>query len=151
LLRVLESQQRVGFRDIVTNDESWFLQHYDHRQIWCIWADDVPTGVTHTIDAQKTMVTVLLSIDGAILINWLTPWGIFNSGYFCEKVLEPFSETLHGGRAAGSPRPIVHFDNTTPHQSAAIELTFNIANSDMLPSHPTARISIRVISFYSAT
>jgi hypothetical protein len=31
LLSVLESQQRVGFRDIVTGDESWFLQHYDHR------------------------------------------------------------------------------------------------------------------------
>jgi hypothetical protein len=31
LLLVLESQQRVGFRDIVTGDESYFLQHYDHR------------------------------------------------------------------------------------------------------------------------
>jgi hypothetical protein len=35
LLWVLESQQRVGFRDIVTGGESWLLQHYDHREIWC--------------------------------------------------------------------------------------------------------------------
>jgi hypothetical protein len=32
LFRVLESQPRVGFRDIVTGDESWFFQDYDHRE-----------------------------------------------------------------------------------------------------------------------
>jgi hypothetical protein len=31
LLRVLEGQQRVGFRNIVTRDEWWFVQSYDHR------------------------------------------------------------------------------------------------------------------------
>jgi DNA-binding transcriptional MerR regulator len=31
LVRVLENHQRVGFCDIVTGDESWFLRHYDHR------------------------------------------------------------------------------------------------------------------------
>jgi hypothetical protein len=67
LLRALESQQRVGFRDIVTSEESWCLQHYDHRQIWCTSADEAPTKVTHKI-AQKTML-----IDSVILINWLIP------------------------------------------------------------------------------
>jgi hypothetical protein len=33
LLRVLESQERVGFCDFVTGDQSRFLQQYDHRQI----------------------------------------------------------------------------------------------------------------------
>jgi hypothetical protein len=33
VFRVLESQQRVGFRNVVTGDESWFLQHYNHRKI----------------------------------------------------------------------------------------------------------------------
>jgi hypothetical protein len=31
------------------------------------------------------------------------------------KILEPFSQVLH---SAGSPRPIVHFDNTALHRSA---------------------------------
>jgi hypothetical protein len=38
----------------------------------------------------------------------------------------------------------VHFDNTTPQVSAATEIAFNYANSDMLRSHPTARISVHV-------
>jgi hypothetical protein len=33
LLRVLENQQGVGFRDIMTGDESWLSPHYDHRKI----------------------------------------------------------------------------------------------------------------------
>jgi hypothetical protein len=85
LLRVLESQQRVGSCDIVIDEESWFLQHYDHRQILCISADDISTRVAQTATAQKIILTVFLSIDGAILINWLTPKEKFHSGGFCEK------------------------------------------------------------------
>jgi hypothetical protein len=62
---------------------------------------------------------------------------------------EPLSEILYGGRAAASPRPILHLDNATPYWSAATEIAFNFANSDMLPSHPTARVSVRATSFYS--
>jgi hypothetical protein len=146
---VLESQQKVGLRDIVAGDESRFLQHSGHRQIWCISADEVPTRMTQTIAAQKTMLTVFLSIDGTILINWFTPGSKFNSGYFCEEILEPFSEILPGGRAAGFLRPIMYFDRITPNRSAATEITSNFANSDMLLSHPTARISVLVNPLYS--
>jgi hypothetical protein len=97
----------------------------------------------------KTMLTVFLSIDGAILINWLIPVEKFNSGCFCE-ILEPLSEVLRSARGAGSLKPIVHFENATPHRSAATEIAFNFANSHMLLSHPAARKSVRVTSFYSA-
>jgi hypothetical protein len=50
--------------------------------------------------APKIMLTVFLSIDSAILINWLTPGEKFNDGYFCEKRLEPLSEILDAARAA---------------------------------------------------
>jgi hypothetical protein len=68
------------------------------------------------------MLTVFLSIDSTISLNLLTPGEKFNSGAFCEKIFELLSEILHGGRAAGSPRPIVHFDTT--HRSAATENCF---------------------------
>jgi hypothetical protein len=84
LLQVLESHQRVSFRKTVTADESWFLQHYDHRQIWCISADDVPTRVTYTIATPKAILTAFLSIDGTISINWLTLGANVNSDCFCE-------------------------------------------------------------------
>jgi hypothetical protein len=33
LLELLESQRGIKFHDIVTEDESWFLQHYEHEKI----------------------------------------------------------------------------------------------------------------------
>jgi hypothetical protein len=75
---VLESQQTVGFRDIVTGDESWFLQRYHHRQIWCISVNEIPTRVTYTIE--------------------LTSGEKFNSGHFCEKYPSRFPKS----RAAGA-------------------------------------------------
>jgi hypothetical protein len=93
---------------------------------------------------------VFLSIDDAIFINWLTPEDKLKQQPLLRKILEPLSEILHDGRAAGCPRPIVYFDNATLHRSAATEITFNLANSDILPSHPIAWISVRVSSFYSA-
>jgi hypothetical protein len=149
LLRVLESQQRVGFRDIVTGDESWFLQYYNHRKIWCISANEMPTRVRYMTAALNTILTVFWSIDGAILINRLTPGEKFDNHSFCEKIFELLSEILHDGRTAGSPRPIVHFDNVIPDRSAATKITFNFVNSDMPLSRPTVRRSVQVTSFYS--
>jgi hypothetical protein len=53
LLRVLKSQQRINFRDIATGDMSRCLQHFNHRQIWCVLADEVLMRVIHMITTQK--------------------------------------------------------------------------------------------------
>jgi hypothetical protein len=87
---MLESQQRVGFRDIVTGDESLFLHHCDHWQIWHTSGDEVPGRATHRMTAQKTILTLFLSVNGTILINSLTPGEKFNRGNFCEKTRAAF-------------------------------------------------------------
>jgi hypothetical protein len=69
LLRVLERWQRVGFPDIVIGDESWFLQYYNHRQIWLRSADEVPIRVARPTSAPKTMFIVFLNIYGVIFID----------------------------------------------------------------------------------
>jgi hypothetical protein len=94
---VLEGQLILGFCDIVTGDESWFLEHYDHRQIWCGSADEAPTRAVHTIAAQKAMLAMLLSINGVIFINWLPPGETFNNGYFCEKCPSRFPRSCTAG------------------------------------------------------
>jgi hypothetical protein len=94
---VLESQQLVGFCDMVTDDESWLLQRYDHRRIRRISADEIRIRVTHTIAALKTILTVFLSIDGAIAINRLTPGEKFNTGHFCEKYPNRFPGSCTAG------------------------------------------------------
>jgi hypothetical protein len=45
---------------------------------------------------------------------------------------------------------MVHFDHAIPHRSAATEITFGFANSDMLSSHSPALLSVHVDSSYSA-
>jgi hypothetical protein len=124
-LELLEEQRIVGFSDIVTGDESWFLQHYDHERMWCVSANKVPTRVRPTIAASKTMLTVFLSGRGTIFIDWLPSGGKFNSNYFCQHVLGPLAKILHSGQNAHFPRPIVHFDNATPLRSATTESFFD--------------------------
>jgi hypothetical protein len=84
----------------------------------------------------KTMLAVVLRINGAILINWLTPREKFNSHYFCEKILEPLSEILHGGRAAESPRPMGYFDNATPRRPTAADIAFQLCRFRHAPQPP---------------
>jgi hypothetical protein len=70
-LELLEDQRIVEFSDIMTEDESRFLQHDDHERMWCLLADGVTTRVRPTISASKTMLTVFLRCRGAIFINYL--------------------------------------------------------------------------------
>jgi hypothetical protein len=111
---------------------------------------EVPTKVTHAIAVPKTMLRVFLGIDVAILVNWLTPGEKFNRGYFCEKYSNRFPRSCTAGAL---PRPqgrqcilimLLLIDQLQ------LNIVFNFANSDVLPSHTTARISVRVTSFYSA-
>jgi hypothetical protein len=82
------------------------------------------------------MLTVFLSINSAIIINWLSPEEKFSSHYFCEKRLEVLSEILHSRCAARSARPTLHFDNAAPHRSAATDNCFESCQFRHAPQHP---------------
>jgi hypothetical protein len=73
--------------------------------------------VKPTIVTEKVMLTVFLSINGAVLINWLPYGGRFNTSYFCNEILRPLSETMWAGRREHAARPIIHMDNATPHKA----------------------------------
>jgi hypothetical protein len=118
-----EQQQKVDFLDIVTGDESWFLQPYNHQQIRCLSADEVLTRVARTIAALRTMLTVFGSIQGAYFIDWFPP-GENATEDTSVKILEPLCQVLHSTRGSGLPRPTVHFDNAAPHRSTATEYCF---------------------------
>jgi hypothetical protein len=70
------------------------------------------------------MLTVFLSIDRTIFINWLASGERFSSAYFCQQMCEPLSQILHSERATGSSRLTLHFDNATPHRSAGTDNCF---------------------------
>jgi hypothetical protein len=146
---VLKKQRRVGFRNQVTDDESWFLQDSNHQQSWCVSADEVPTRVVHTIAAQKTILTVFLRINGAISIKRLRPEGKFNSGCFCEKYSSRFPRSCTAGALHVSQRRYCIL--TMPHVICQLQLKsgLKVANSDMLPNLRAAMLSVHVTSVYS--
>jgi hypothetical protein len=82
------------------------------------------------------MLTVFLSVRGAVLINWLPPRAKFNSTYFCQNVLEVLAHIPHSGRNTHSGRPTVHFDNATPHRSARSENCFEACRFGHAPQPP---------------
>jgi hypothetical protein len=90
-----------------------------------------------------------LSIHGAIFIDWLPPRERSNGGYFCENIPESLSQILHGGRNAGSPTSILHFDNAAPHQSAVIESYFQSCQFRHAPQSPYSHAITPCGFFYS--
>jgi hypothetical protein len=95
------------------------------------------------------MLIVFLSVNGAILINWLPPREKVDSGYFCERILKLLSEILHNRRPVHSARAILHFDNATLHRPAVLAIVLKVANPDRLPNLRTALISAHANSLYS--
>jgi hypothetical protein len=82
------------------------------------------------------MLTVFLSVRGAVLINCRSPQAKFNSTYFCQNLLESLAHILHSGRNTHSGRPLVHFDNATPHRSARSENCFEACGFRHAPQSP---------------
>jgi hypothetical protein len=111
-LRILEQQQRVDFRDIVTSDESWFLQHYNHRKIRCPSVDEVWIRLARLMAASTAMLTVFLSIQGEIFPDRL------QRGKVQQRIF------LRKDTQAAFPRPIVHSDKAAPHRSAVTKECF---------------------------
>jgi hypothetical protein len=79
----------------MTRDESWFLQYYAHRPIWCLPGVEVPKRGGHHLATPKTMLTVFLGVDGVVLIDWLPAAGRFNNDYFCLHLVQLLAEVLH--------------------------------------------------------
>jgi hypothetical protein len=143
LTAVLESQNRVGFRDIVTGGESLFPQPYDHWPIWRASADELPKRVAHTIAAQKHILTVFLGSHGTDLVNWFPPGGKSNVADFCEKTLEPLSEVLHIPQGRYGILTILHVIG-----QFELRIVLKVANSNMLPNLRAALISVYAASFH---
>jgi hypothetical protein len=133
----------------VTGDESWILQEDDHQQIWYVSADEIPTKVRQVMVTSKTMLTMLLSIHGAIFINYLPSDENFNNSCFCQMILESLDQILHNGRAAHSPRPKVHFDQADTVNQPGLRIVSRASNSIMFLNIPTALNSVHATSFDS--
>jgi hypothetical protein len=115
---VLEAQQRIGFRDIITGDESWIYLDMTSNSIWIEAEEILPTRPRTTIASTKVMLTVFWGIRGVRPINWLPHGASFNGAYFDENILQPMASELHAGEEKKHCLwPLVHMDNARPHTS----------------------------------
>jgi hypothetical protein len=97
LLDALEAQQRIGFRDIATGDESWIHLHISPNSFWIGAEETASTRPRTTIALTNAMPPVLWAIRGVELLNCL-PHGVsFNGAYFDENILQPMASELHAG------------------------------------------------------
>jgi hypothetical protein len=69
LLDALEAQQRIKFRDIVTDDESWIYLHMSPNSIWIGVEETAPTRPKRTIPSIKAMLIVFWGIRGVTLVD----------------------------------------------------------------------------------
>jgi hypothetical protein len=147
-LELLENQQSVQFHDIVPGGESRFCNIMRTRG-YCVSADEVRTKARLTIIAPKTMLTVFLSVLGAIFINWL-PLG--RSSTVTTSVNTCSSRSL-GFYAAGEICPLQDRSCilTMPHLlgQAGLRIVSRRTDSVMLLNLHTSLISVRATSFYS--
>lgn len=96
---------------------------------------DVGTRVTRAIDSKKTMITVLWSIKGFLVVDALPDGGRFNSSY-AAGLLRRLSSVVRDSRpVSGLSGLFLHWDNARPHVSALTQGVAEELGLTML-SHP---------------
>jgi hypothetical protein len=88
LLRALTGGTANGFTKIITADESWCYWSSDHSLQWSASRDQVPTRELNTIDAKKSMLTLIFSGHSLLPLDHLLKGCKMNSQYFCDFVPE---------------------------------------------------------------
>jgi hypothetical protein len=58
-LRVLKENQKTGFANIITGDESWFYFEYPHQSVWDPSRDEVLEKIKQKIDMEKCLISVI--------------------------------------------------------------------------------------------
>ena len=115
---ILEHLQSPGGREnVVTGDETWVYHEHPHDSMWAVSGGDVGTRVAHTINSKKTMITVLWTIKGFLVVDALPDGSRFNSSY-AASLLHKLSSVVRESRpVSGLSGLFLHWDNARPHIS----------------------------------
>jgi hypothetical protein len=112
LLDALEAQQPIGFRDIVTGDESWIYLQMSPNSIWIGAEETAPTRRKTMIASTKAMLPVFWGSRCVTLGDWLPQGASFNGAYFDEHILQMMASELHAGEEKKHcPWLFVHMDD----------------------------------------
>jgi hypothetical protein len=87
LFEILHFEERTLFHRIIAVDKSWLYPDYSSDHIWTSIAHDVPQRVSHQIQSEKVILTVLWSTRGTILVKWMERSHQFNTTYFINEII----------------------------------------------------------------
>jgi hypothetical protein len=86
LLPLLERIEEHKFRNILTDDKSWFMLGYQHAVKWSLSHEDVSERVRQQI-GTKVMLTVIWGVDDFHVVDQMTLQRSFDSEYSVTHVL----------------------------------------------------------------
>jgi DNA-binding transcriptional ArsR family regulator len=118
MLSILEAQNKRGFHDLVTDDESWFMLEYEHEAQWAVSREKVAPRVKPIFQSPKFMFTIIWGTVGFYMTNLMTSQRSFNSEYFINEIMQPLIAKLFPmGRIPYTHRLIVNLHNCRVHFS----------------------------------
>lgn len=147
-LKILQSQKRNGFKQIITGDESWFYMTYDHSKRWAVSLDNDEVFTNTGFQVQKFMFTIMWNPSGFHIIDIMRPKERFNTDYHINNIVRPLAEIFgQSTRKKLSKYLILHLDNARPHNSKRAQDEYDSLSMRRLP-HPPYSPDIAPSDFY---
>jgi hypothetical protein len=97
LLMLLKENQKTGFANIITSDESWFYFEYSHQSVWVPSRDEVPERIKQKIDTKKCLDSVIWSVNGIHSLLGVPKGTPYNTTFFCNVAIPDFLENIRAG------------------------------------------------------
>lgn len=70
LYNILETSKRIGYRNIITGDQTWMFYQYHPKGKWCFSSEDRPEFEDDHTFHQKIMITIVWGCgDSMLLMN----------------------------------------------------------------------------------
>ena len=118
LYQILQKCQTLGYHNIITGDQSWFLYNYAPEGAWVLEDEEAPVFSKSKICIEKMMITIIWGVYGTYIIDDLPEGAHYNSQYFIEHVLMPLEEKEKIIWPGRRERKIwLHLDNCRVHNS----------------------------------
>lgn len=135
LLKVIQKQERQGWKYFVTGDESWFYLSYDYERQWVVSGEEPDFRVKKMISSEKLMISVFWNPNGIVLVDALPKGQKFNSEYYINNILKKLHESGGGFPDTNGKKLNVHADNARPHTSKMTIRYFETHGMKKVP-HP---------------
>jgi hypothetical protein len=94
LLRILKENQKTGFANAITCDESWFYFEYLHQSVEVASRDEVPERIKQKIDMEKCLLSTIWSANGIHSLLDVPKGTTYNTTFFCNAFIPGFHDNI---------------------------------------------------------